>query len=148
MSRQLSEEQRMLEEFDRELDIRMEEFGRKERERFAKVKETSDKIEEIATRIFIGESGLFMREVEKVGAELKREMGKIIKKSMKENKEAIRKIINDSILSGTRFNKDNVQYFKNRADFERSKKSLETELNEKMIRMIADKACAEFSKHR
>lgn len=148
MSRQLSEEQRMLEEFDRDVDRRMEEFGREERERFEKVKESSKKIEEIATGIFIGESGLFMGEVKKVGARLKKEMKETIKQSMKENRGAIRKIINDTILSGTGFNKDNVQYFKNRADFERSKKSLETELNEKMIRMIADIACSEFSKYR
>lgn len=137
-----------MEKFDREMDQRVEEYRRGEIERFQKVTDASERIEYIANQIFQGESAIFMKEVERIGEKLKKEMKQTVRESMKENTKAIQKIISDSILSGTRFDKDNVQYFKNRDDYERSKRSLETELNEKMIRMISDIACSEFSKYR
>ena len=137
-----------MEKFDREMDQRVEEYRRGEIERFQEVTDASERIEYIANQIFQGESAIFMKEVERIGEKLKKEMKQTVRESMKENTKAIQKIISDSILSGTRFDKDNVQYFKNRSDYESSKRSLETELNEKMIRMISDIACSEFSKYR
>ena len=139
---------KLMEEFDREMDQRVEDYRKGETERFQKVMDASEKIGYIANQIFQGESAIFMKEVERIAEKLKKEMKQTVKESMKENTKAIQKIISDSILSGTRFDKDNVQYFKNRDDYERSKRSLETELNEKMIMMISDIACSEFSKYR
>jgi len=103
----------------------------------------AEKIKYISLQIYQGYSSDFRSGVEKGSDTLSKLVEKEIRKQMKDNRKAIKSIIDQSIFSSTT---GNTQYFNNRNNFNQSAKSLETTISNKMIKEIIDKTFEKVNK--